>query len=109
MGYAIAKIKNGSKCGQDFTYYTWPPSDYKDGKKLAGVKDDCVFVAEKKKIGSWPWECVAPGAGEIGKYGNGSIYVSDVEMLTPLVLFKPDLQHWIDSGECRPVIERGGE
>jgi len=95
--YALVRIKNGARCGQDFHFYTWPPSDYGDeGRKLAGVHDDAVFIARKMvSNGRVSWNCRTNGAGMLGgDYGNGGISVFDgsgVEMLTPLLGYEPEL------------------
>ncbi len=93
--YALVRIKTGARCYQDFSSYYWPPSDYGDeGKSLAGVADDCVFVAEKRTSGDPAyWDCRAPGAGQSGAYGNGSIFapIDGVEFLTPMLGYTPEL------------------
>ena len=95
--YALVRIKNGSRCDQDHRSYRWPPSQYENGNNFAGVPDDCVFVAEKRLMGKGKvyWNCVADGAGMFtsdgGNYGNGSISADDVEMMTPMLGYKPEL------------------
>lgn len=75
--------------------YTWPPSDYCDeGRRLAGVSDDAVFIGKKVVGRNFRWDCKAPGAGMAGRYGNGSIFVYGddcVEMLTPMLGYEPEL------------------
>jgi|GEM_PF-5863281 len=93
--YALVRIKPGALCCQDRSIYRWPPSNYgEEGKNLARVEDDAVFVGEKRlKSGEVLWDCKARGAGIIGEYGNGGIFVSGddcVEMLTPLLGYKPE-------------------
>lgn len=91
--FAKARIKPGAKCFQDFSFYTWPPSQYEGGRKLAGVDDNTVFVAEKKRMatGKAEWVCRAKGAGVLGNYGNGAItvYDGDLEFLTPMLGYDP--------------------
>lgn len=91
--FVKARIKPGAKCSQDFRFYTWPPSQYEDGFKLAGVPDDQVFIAQKRvsSNGSAEWDCKAKGAGVPGHYGNGGITVTgnDLEFLTPMLGYDP--------------------
>lgn len=91
--YALARIKSGAKCSQDHKFYTWPLSAYgREGKALADIPDEAVFLAEKRKDGSW--DCRTYGAGMPGSYGNGGIYVwgaDPVELLTPMLGYKPEL------------------
>ena len=100
--YALVRIKPGAKCFQDFSYYVWPISAYgEEGKKLADIDDDAVFIGEKKGSGDGVrWDCKTHGAGMPGSYGNGSIFVSGedcVEMLTPMLGYEPELS--LSSGE----------
>lgn len=91
--FANVRIKPGSQCFQDRRGYTWPPSQYEDGFKLAGVPDDQVFVAKKSvsSEGNVEWDCKAEGAGMPGYYGNGGITVigNDLEFLTPMLSYDP--------------------
>ena len=106
MGFALVKINDGAKCFQDFRFYRWPPSQYQGGSKLAGVPDSAVFVGEKRvSKGRAEWSCEAFGAGIIGQgngcYGNGKIIVTGencVEMLTPILGYKPEMP---SQGESR--------
>jgi hypothetical protein len=95
--WAIVRIKHGANCFQDRYFYNWPPGKRKFISDLAGVSDDCVFIAEKKFInGKAEWECYAPGAGYPGQYGSGSINADEVEFITPMLGYKPsehDRQH----------------
>lgn len=91
--FAKVRIKPGAKCFQDFKFFTWPPSDYEDGKNVIGVHDDTVFVAQKKVTSEQKveWTCRAEGAGDSDKYGNGPIivYEGDMEFLTPMLSYDP--------------------
>lgn len=73
-GYkAKGKIKYGAPVSQDFGYGHWPAT-----KSGESVDTDMIFDVEWS--GTF-WKCVAPGFGELstGNYGNGSIYVSDIQ------------------------------
>jgi hypothetical protein len=86
----LVKIKPGAFIGQDMSQSEWP---HLNGRKE--VDPETVFLAEKK--GRY-WNCRCYGCGFLqGKhyegdydgdaYGNGSIYVHDmdgVELLTPM-------------------------
>ena len=94
--FALVKIKPGAKCYQDFAFYTWPLSDYgEDGKAMADIPDDSVFIGEKTRDrNGTKWRCKTHGAGMPGSYGNGGITVwgdDPVEMITPLLSYKPEL------------------
>lgn len=99
--YVLLRVKPGAGCFQDFRFYQWPPSAYgEEGTSLAGVADDCIFIAEKLDA---KWECTAPGAGARGQYGNGSISISGsdcIEYLTPMLGYCP-------SEEMRQAFQEG--
>lgn len=88
--YFLARIKDKSSATIDRAFFIWPPSQYKDQHGvLEGLSDDMVFIASKVKIGRFKYECEAPGFGEPGNYGNGSVLAGDVEILTPASLVRP--------------------
>jgi hypothetical protein len=101
LAYALIRIKPGAKCFQDFTFYTWPLSDYgEEGKAMADIADSAVFVGKKVRYGEGTrWYCKTHGAGMKGSYRNGEIIVwgdDPVEMLTPLLGYEPDLENTHD-------------
>ena len=91
--FAKVNIKSGARCFQDFRSYIWPPSQYKDGFRLAGVPDNQIFVAQKRisSEGHVEWHCKAEGAGVLGHYGNGGIIVlgSELDFITPMLGYDP--------------------
>lgn len=94
--FALVRIKSGAKCFQDFAFYTWPLSDYgEEGKAMADIPDDSIFIGEKVRDGKGvKWRCRTRGAGVTGAYGNGAITAwgaDPVEMITPLLGYKPEL------------------
>lgn len=70
------RIKVGALVSQDFGYGRWPAT-----KSGEDVSPDMEFDAEW--TGEW-WDCMADGfgrrawLGEGGGYGNGSIFVHDI-------------------------------
>lgn len=100
--YALVRIKKGAQCWQDHNGYKWPPSDYgEEGRKLARVPDDQIFIGTKKVGDKVKWDCKAPGAGMKGDYGNGGIFVfgdDPVELLTPMLAYEPEIPE-VDEGK----------
>lgn len=75
---AKVRIKPGTTVMQDHTFFSWPACfppgrEYRDGEYQCKAKNpDMEFSATWN--GSF-WGCKAPGYGEIGNYGSGSILV----------------------------------
>jgi len=88
--YFLARIKDGARVAIDRTFLIWPQSDYEDEHNiLAKLSDDMVFIATKVRAGMFRYDCVAPGFGTSDDYGNGSILVTDVDILSPGSLVMP--------------------
>lgn len=74
-----ARIKRGVLISHDFAVGRWPACKAPGGGTEADDPDmdfDCTRVLDK-----W-WDCVAPGFGQRGglsDYGNGSIFVHDLD------------------------------
>ncbi len=86
-----AKIKIGAEIMHDRSFGTWPNccppiSEYAGEEYQYQAKNpDMLFDVEWKASGGGYWNCVAPGYGERGNYGSGSIFVrgKEVECLKP--------------------------
>jgi hypothetical protein len=81
-----ARIKSGAGIMQDFRLLKWPhccppKSEYTGEDYHFKAKDpDMVFDAEwHDSVNGGYWYCIAPGYGENGNYGNGSILVNGFE------------------------------
>jgi len=75
------RIKEGARIFQDFYFLRWPnckppQKEYKDEKYQFKTKyPDAVFNAIKKDR---YWDCWREGYGDRKDYGNGSIFVYDI-------------------------------
>ena len=91
------KIKEGALVIHDFLYCQWPDckpprSEFSDGLPYQDrtLYPNAVFEGEwldrdalfddegmDREERRGYWNCIRPGYGEIGQYGNGSIFVYD--------------------------------
>lgn len=68
-----ARIKRGAPVYQDFGFGEWPACKPPGGGTEAS-DPDMEFECTRERDG---WNCTAPGFGQRGDYGNGSIFVHD--------------------------------
>lgn len=97
-GQCIGRIKKCALISQDHRVMAWPTcmppkSHYPRIPYVNEALDpDMLFICTKRLRGDEAyWDCKSNGYGmlctEVGEYGNGSIYVNnmdDIEMLSPL-------------------------
>lgn len=74
------RIKPGTIISQDMRSMKWPVCLAPRGRKI-----DPGMIFDATWNGNY-WDCVAPGYGMRGDYGNGSIFVSDIDGVELAVL-----------------------